>query len=475
MGNLFDTHTERAALRCALVEPELFRNHLDPGDFFDEQNRAVWQAARDTIAAGRPVNFGTLSDAMEAAGHPNGFILLSEIEDEGYDSPAYFDAYAETLRKWAKKRDMLALYAQAQRTPAGDEPPDVDRELDALIEQLERLKAKYATKAETAVTPTTWADMSEAIGPVCWDWPGYLPSAFLTELVADSGTGKSIVALRICQTYLTGAPWPDGTPYMGASGKVLWCEAEAAQALNLERATAWGLPCANILSPLQNPLDDVNLFDDGHRGAIGAIANRDDVRLIVVDSLSGACGGKEKAEEMMPIVKWLAELARNTNKPVLLLHHLRKKGVFDGGDGVAKDRVRGSTVIIQPARVVWALDVPNLNEADHVRFSVIKNNLGRSPDALGLRIGDDGVKFDAAPTAPKSETQLDKAADLLRALLDSGPLPSAKVEAESKGAGISWDTMTRAQKKLGIVARRDGKLKVWTWALPAREQEQDAS
>ena len=39
------------------------------------------------------------------------------------------------------------------------------------------------------------------------------------------------------------------------------------------------------------------------------------------------------------------------------------------------------------------------------------------------------------------------------------------------GAGISWDTMTRAQEMLGVAARRDGKQKVWTWALPARTAE----
>ena len=335
----------------------------------------------------------------------------------------------------------------------------------------EQIHSTPGAAAAATAEPRTWEDMAGMIGPVAWEWPGYLPSAFLMLLVADSGIGKSNLALRIAQTYLTGAPWPDGTPYIGEPGKVLWCEAEAAQALNLGRAKDWGLPCNRILSPMQNPLDDVNLLDHNHRAAIAAIASRDDVRMIVVDSLSGACAGKEKGEDQAPVVKWLAELARNVGKPVLVLHHLRKRGMLDGGEVVTLDRVRGSTVIVQLARMVWALDNPDPNDAEHRRFAVIKSNLARFPDALGLRIGDNGLTFDDAPQVPRTEMQIDKAVDLLNALLDSGPLPSTKIETEARGAGISWDTMTRAQKKLGVVARRDGKQKVWTWALPARIAE----
>ena len=62
------------------------------------------------------------------------------------------------------------------------------------------------------------------------------------------------------------------------------------------------------------------------------------------------------------------------------------------------------------------------------------------------------------------------------AVLDCGPMPSAKIEIEAKGAGLSWDTMKRAKDKLDVVAHRDGKLGIWTWGLPARsaEQEEDA-
>lgn len=313
----------------------------------------------------------------------------------------------------------------------------------------------------------SWAAMRELIGPVVWTWPGWLPAGLLTELVGESGSGKSAVALRIAKPFLSGTPWPDDTLYTGETGKVLWCEAEAAQAINLERAQAWRLPCDAILSPLDDPLTDLDLYNVDHQAALQRAANRLDVRLIVVDSLSGASGGKEKGDEMMPIVKLLAELARNTGKPVLLLHHLRKRGLFDNGDTITLDRVRGSTVIVQPARVVWAVDTPNPAEPNRRRLSVIKSNLGRFPQAIGLTIDDAGVTFGDAPEAPKTETQLDRAAELLVAILRKGPTLYGEIETEAAGAGLSMDTVRRAKEKLGVVTKRDGKAGKWSWALPA--------
>lgn len=340
------------------------------------------------------------------------------------------------------------------------EPPALDD--DALAAQLASTPHTDEPKRRGA----SWADMAGLIGPIAWEWQDWLPAGLLVELVADSGVGKSVLALRIAASYLMGWMWPDGTPFTGTPGKVLWVEAEAGQALNLERAQAWGLPICNIVSPFQNPLDDASLFDAAHLAAIAAEAAYPDVRLIVVDSLSGGTAGREKGEDQMPVVKWLAELARNVDKPVMLLHHLRKRGLADGGDVVTLDRVRGSTVIVQPARVVWALDIPNANTLDHKRLSVIKSNLGRFPKSIGMRIDDGGVVFDEAPTVPKTMTKLDQAKLLLLRLLAGGPRLQTEVEAEAVNEGISMDTMREAKKKLGCRVSKDGHTGKWSWDLP---------
>ncbi len=201
---------------------------------------------------------------------------------------------------------------------------------------------------ETAIK--TFADLDGILSPIVWEQPKMVGArSLLTLIVSMSGEGKTCIALRYCGCYLLKLPWPDGTPFTGEAGSVVWAEAESFQAGNLERAHKWGYPLDKILIPLDNPLDDFKLDNPAHKGRLTELAFMPDVKLIVVDSLSGANSrGKEKDTEILPMVQWLAALARDANKPVLLTHHLRKRGLFDTEE-ISLDRVRGSSAIIQPA------------------------------------------------------------------------------------------------------------------------------
>lgn len=317
-----------------------------------------------------------------------------------------------------------------------------------------------------AKPPATWADIDGVLGPIEWAWDGWLPKGMLTILAGESGGGKSSLALRLAACFLRRDPWPDGTKFDGDLGAVLWCEAEAAQAINLDRAKKWGLPIKKIYTPLDNPLQDWRLDNPDFLGKLASKAMLPEVRFIVVDSLRGATGGDENSSELGNKVMWLAALARDCGKPILLTHHLRKRGIFDL-DGINQDRLRGSSAIIQPARVAWALDRPDQNQKEALRLQQIKNNLAPYPEPVGMIINDAGVKFIDAPEPPRTETVADKAADLLLALLRDEPMPSKELQDEVEGAGISWVSAKRAKAKLGIVSIRkdDG----WYWALPAKD------
>jgi hypothetical protein len=247
----------------------------------------------------------------------------------------------------------------------------------------------------------------------------------------------------------------------------LWCESEAAQAINLSRAKAWGLPIERIYTPFEDPLVDILLDDPDHREAIARVAWREEVLFIVVDSLRGATRGNENSSETITVVKWLAELARDTDKPIQLSHHLRKLGLRDVGNKVTLDRLRGSSAIGQPARVIWAIDVPDPKDKETKRLSVIKNNLARFPEPVGLSIDEKGVTFGDAPQEPHRETKVKRAARFLKMLLANGPVPSTKVEEEVKKADLSPYAANRAKKKLGIILIR---LKnKWVWSFPEED------
>ncbi|MCE5209882.1 MAG: AAA family ATPase [Chloroflexi bacterium] len=309
---------------------------------------------------------------------------------------------------------------------------------------------------------TTWADIENQIGPITFDWKPWLPAGLLSIVASDAGIGKSALALRLAGCYTDNLPWPDGTSYLPTGGTVLWCEAEAAQAVNFNRAKKWNLSLNRIITPFTDGLLDVNLDNKIHMAIVTEKAMLPGVRFIVVDSLSGSNNRKEKDSEIKQVTEFLARLARDSEKPILLTHHLRKRGLMDG-DTVNLDQVRGSSAIVQAARVVWALDKPNRNSSK-IRLSMIKNNLTRFADPIGLEITEDGVTFGDAPSEPKDETVTDRAADLLIALLSRGPLPQSEIEQEFKGAGISNATMYRAKNKLHIVSKREGTR--WLWGLP---------
>lgn len=330
--------------------------------------------------------------------------------------------------------------------------------------------AQETPAASAAPVLSTWADVADEIASVSWAWQGWLPHAFATLLVSESGKGKSALALRIAQTFIAGTCWPDGTPFKGERGRVLWAESECGQPINISRAKKWRLPLESFISPLEKPLDDFQLVNDSHLEAMRMRIKAFDVRFVVVDSLSGATSGLDEntSKDMGETVKKLAALATDCNVPVLLLHHLNK-GLASDSDGVHMSRVRGSSAIMQYVRAVWALDTPDESDPDHRRLSVIKSNLSQYPPRLGLRIGDDGVSFGQAPVKPKVEHVGDRVREFLLSQLQDGPKLSKDVYAAAQALGIAEITIKRAKDSIGVQSLKDSD--GWKMALASHNEQ----
>lgn len=116
---------------------------------------------------------------------------------------------------------------------------------------------------------------------------------------------------------------------------------------------------------------------------------------------------------------------------------------------------------------MWAVDLPDPTQPNERRLAVIKSNLARFPSPLGFAVDEAGLHFGTAPEPPRTETLLDKAIDLLRALPQSGPVPQEHIELEAKGLGISMRTVERAKAKLRVVSKKPIGKEGWYWGLPA--------
>lgn len=254
-----------------------------------------------------------------------------------------------------------------------------------------------ATEPVLAPRYKTWTDMGKRLGNITWFWPGWMPDGFLSMLVSESGEGKSNLLLRIAGCVTNGLPFPDGSP-CNTRGLVLWAEAEGAQQLNFSRAKAWGIDTSKIITPFDDEFIELNLDITQHRDKLMIRSMDPDVALIVVDSLSGSTFKKENDTEAKSPVQFLARLARDTRKPIAISHHLNKGNVL-GPKEISLSRVRGSSSLVQFARVVWAIDQPNGDTPDVRRLSQIKNNLDKYPAKIGFTIAETGLTFGPPPSA----------------------------------------------------------------------------
>ena len=388
----------------------------------------------------------------------------------GVATPENLLYYAKIVKNKAVHRSLITTGLQIAELgyEKDGESEDILARADSLLDGLTSASLQYSFSQN----PSTWSDLGEILGPLTWSWKGWLPDGMLTILAGEPGSGKSALALRLAATFTDGRDWPDGSPYAGQTGSVLWVECEAAQAINLSRAQKWIPPIQldRLLGPLADPMSMVHLDDPDGLRAVRKTSLRPDVRLIIVDSLRGAHRGDENSSETAGIVIWLAELARDSCKPVLVIHHVRKRSTLDEPGGVVTlDRLRGSSAIVQPARVVLALDSPDPSDPSLKRLSEIKNNLAEYPDPIGLEITATGLSFGLAPETPVFEKQMDRAIAFLRDLLVDGPVLSMEALAAGKTAGFSDKTLNRAKSKIGITSERKGKQ--WYWVIPTRRQK----
>jgi len=309
---------------------------------------------------------------------------------------------------------------------------------------------------------------------VDWLWPGWIPKRYLSMIAGESGMGKTSMALWLATVLLKGGSMPDGThiperecadadahPKQCGCPSFLWIDTESAEPLLRKRMRAYGTPGEQIVHCMDD--EDYGMFDltkPKWQDRIEGLIHDDNVQCVFMDSLRGSHSGKESDEEMHPVLKWCADLARDVHIGFLNTHHLRKTGPGEARE-VYMDRVRGSTHIVAMHRVIIALDQPD-PMLDR-RMRVIKSNLDVMPEGSGYQLQPDGVIITDMPSAPKLNTATDSAIAFLQGYLTE-PKHAAEVKHEANMMAIGTPTLERAKSILGVKSER--RAGVWWWCLP---------
>lgn len=332
-----------------------------------------------------------------------------------------------------------------------------------------------------------------ALEPVRWLWPWYLPRGMLAIIGGAPGAGKSTIALTLAATVTSGGRWPDGTHC--EPGDVLIWSGEDSPSVSRARLQAAGADLKRVY--FVTTLASGEPFDPARdmRALEAAATALRGPRLLILDPVVLAVlGDSHKNSEVRRSLQPVVDLSARLGCATLGVTHFTKGTA--GRDPV--ERVTGSLAFAAMARLVLvaARSRHEPGSTDEPRRMLLraKSNVGPddggfeytldrvalAPDVEGQRVlwgaRVDGTARDLlheAEAEPNPDD--DEAADIdgfLRGLLADGPVSAKSVQADSNGAGYSWDKVKRASRRIGVDKRKEGMKGGWVWMLdPRREHE----
>ena len=355
-------------------------------------------------------------------------------------------------------------------------------------EEIERLIAEYPESRlpmhlrRKHGLPTPWheeADNGDRVafctpeqarqfyGEVEWAWPRWIPKGHVTMIAGPQAVGKSYFAAALIKCFSGHAStWPDGAQIDSEGKPVLLVETEEMKGVYAERLLRMGVDDNSwVIGPGDEP-DAIPDITKEHE-EIQRLAELMDAGAVIVDSLSGGHGRKENNAYMRRVLQPMTGVAANLKIPVIIVHHLRKRGKHEGCK-VKVDKVRGSSTITQFCRSIMGLY--RLDGADRgapIRVDSVKNNFCKPAESFGFVIRDSGsgLHYVEAPE-PEDHSALGEAKAFLSKELSSGKVYSDTVYADADRAGIAKRTLTRAKREMRDVrVDKESGTGKWYWHL----------
>jgi hypothetical protein len=330
-----------------------------------------------------------------------------------------------------------------------------------------------------------------------WLWTGRLALGKHTCIAGEPGAGKSQLSIAIIAAVTTGGDWPCGEGRAPVGNVIILSAEDGAADTIVPRLLAAGADTGrvHIVSAVRNPDESRRVINLQHDLDLleRKIAEVGNVLLVVVDPVSSYLGKADshKNSEVRGVLEPLSDMADRALVAILSITHFSKSGVNNTTKALHK--FIGSIAFTGAPRAAFAVIEDADNEGRQL-FLHAKNNLAKAPQGLAFRVEQclvgegivasricwdtqpvEIIADEALAAAGGGDTRVDRAEaeELLQDFLSNGPRPVTEIEAEAKGAGISWRTVRRAQKALGIKPFRKaesgdglGKAGRWYWSLP---------
>ena len=228
-----------------------------------------------------------------------------------------------------------------------------------------------------------------------WLWAGRLPYGDVTILAGDNGVGKSFLTCDLTARVTTGAPMP-GEDEGGPPGSVILITpedvAETTLAKRLRFAGADPSKVIDLTTVVRSggqPGDEGFMLPEDLPILARTIAEKDDVRLVVIDPISAVSGDTQSVRRVRQrLIGPLQSLARETGVAILIIGHPTKGMKWAKTAAELKEAVAGSKGLTDAARVVHVV-IRDESDPELRQLYNVKNNLDREAEVLEYTIGGD--------------------------------------------------------------------------------------
>ena len=294
-----------------------------------------------------------------------------------------------------------------------------------------------------------------------WLWEPYIPFGKVTIVQGNPGEGKTTLALRLCAACTNRKPFP------------AMAEHEPFNVIYQTAEDGLGDTVKPRLMEADADLDRVLVIDEGKQELslsderIERAIRQTGARLIILDPIQAYVGEKtdmNKANEIRPIFRRLAEVAERTGCAVVLIGHLNK-----AAGGQSAYRGLGSIDFRAAARSVLLIGrvkrEPNVRVIVHDKSSLAPEGkpvaFCLDPETGFSWIGEYDITADEllSGTGGNTETKTEQAERLILDLLADGKeMASEDIVKAAAEAGISERTVQNAKRNMGGIlgARRVG-------------------
>lgn len=322
--------------------------------------------------------------------------------------------------------------------------------------------------------------------PVDWLWPGRLAKGKLTLLIGEPDMGKSLIGTGWAAGLSRGARWPD-RQVCEPGNVIIMTSEDGINDTIAPRLDAAGADCARIHILRMARRDGVERMVTlaADLDMLEAALRCHQTCLLIVDPLSAYLGDADTHRDaaLRGVLTPFADLLERTHVACVgIMHppkHVANLIYFASGSGAftAQSRI-----------TLGAGKDPN-DDTGTRRFLVkIKGNLCGDVPTLAYRIVEqDGVPVVAWEFSPVdgvtardvlglTETRAERserkdASTFLQELLHAGPVSAKEIREGADASGISWRTIERAKRDLGVTSDKAADAKLgkgsWYWTLPA--------